>query len=504
MYICPVRGRLPAAAGPDHETAETHIPAANPAAALRRSGRVVRLRAERNAVAVGQTGPHDRQPAGLRLPEGAAYRRTAASVERERPDSRPGVRDQRQAVRRIPQVQTRLGHPLHGAQRPAGAPSGRPPQGLSFGNPPGGTLLVDGHVHRGEADAGLDRPPVGAPRHAGDLLQGLQPFLPAIRGFQRTETLPRAGGTLSGFGDHVCRHGFGALQARPALPDEPPQPVARNGGPAARVSEQPRTRFAALRRVRLFGGQFLPPPRGRLAGAEVLHAVGDDRHPELHEGERRLPGARDALLPPRRSFPCVPLHAGGRRGRAFLQRAVPHGPDVGTLFDHHCLAPGQRVPHQTQAAILSGVDQRAVGGAGAAVRLPVQAASQGLPHQGGAFADQCEAGPAQRGAGREERAAVGLQCRQGAVHRAVLRPLLHVHRQNGRLPQVAQEAGPGPEVRRTQQTAQIDLDARGRADRAQAGGPAEQGAADLRPAASGHHRQREDRFVPALFAFDRL
>lgn len=62
---------------------------------------------------------------------------------------------------------------------------------------------------------------VGAPRHAGDLLQGLQPFLPAIRGFQRTETLPRAGGTLSGFGDHVCRHGFGALQARPALPDEP-------------------------------------------------------------------------------------------------------------------------------------------------------------------------------------------------------------------------------------------------------------------------------------------
>ncbi len=43
-------------------------------------------------------------------------------------------------------------------------------------------------------------------------------------------------GTLSGFGDHVCRHGFGALQARPALPDEPPQPVARNGGPAARVS----------------------------------------------------------------------------------------------------------------------------------------------------------------------------------------------------------------------------------------------------------------------------
>lgn len=144
-----------------------------------------------------------------------------ASVERERPDSRPGVRDQRQAVRRIPQVQTRLGHPLHGAQRPAGASSGRPPQGLSFGNPPGGTLLVDGHVHRGEADAGLDRPPVGAPRHAGDLLQGLQPFLPAIRGFQRTETLPRAGGTLSGFGDHVCRHGFGALQARPALPDEP-------------------------------------------------------------------------------------------------------------------------------------------------------------------------------------------------------------------------------------------------------------------------------------------
>lgn len=102
-------------------------------------------------------------------------------------------------------------------------------------------------------------------------------------------------------------------------------------------------------------------------------------------------------------------------------------------------------------------------GAGAAVRLPVQAASQGLPHQGGAFADQCEAGSAQRGAGREERAAVGLQCRQGAVHRAVLRPLLHVHRQNGRLPQVAQEAGPGPEVRRTQQTAQIDLDARGRA-----------------------------------------
>lgn len=91
------------------------------------------------------------------------------------------------------------------------------------------------------------------------------------------------------------------------------------------------------------------------------------------------------------------------------------------------------------------------------------------------------------------------------------------------------------EVRRTQQTAQIDLDARGRAgrtlqefrrhlpeplsvvrrglqrpadrgraDRAQAGGPAEQGAADLRPAASGHHRQREDRLVPALFAFDRL
>ena len=46
--------------------------------------------------------------------------------------------------------------------------------------------------------------------------------------------------------------------------------------------------------MRLFGGQFLPPPRGRLAGAEVLHAVGDDRHPELHEGERRLPGARDA------------------------------------------------------------------------------------------------------------------------------------------------------------------------------------------------------------------
>lgn len=268
VVLLPCSRTLPAAAGPDHETAETHIPAANPAAALRRSGRVVRLRAERNAVAVGQTGPHDRQPAGLRLPEGAAYRRTAASVERERPDSRAGVRDQRQAVRRIPQVQTRLGHPLHGAQRPAGAPSGRPPQGLSFGNPPGGTLLVDGHVHRGEADAGLDRPPVGAPRHAGDLLQGLQPFLPAIRGFQRTETLPRAGGTLSGFGDHVCRHGFGALQARPALPDEPPQPVARNGGPAARVSEQPRTRFAALRRVRLFGGQFLPPPRGRLAGAE--------------------------------------------------------------------------------------------------------------------------------------------------------------------------------------------------------------------------------------------
>lgn len=221
VVLLPCSRTLPAAAGPDHETAETHIPAANPAAALRRSGRVVRLRAERNAVAVGQTGPHDRQPAGLRLPEGAAYRRTAASVERERPDSRPGVRDQRQAVRRIPQVQTRLGHPLHGAQRPAGASSGRPPQGLSFGNPPGGTLLVDGHVHRGEADAGLDRPPVGAPRHAGDLLQGLQPFLPAIRGFQRTETLPRAGGTLSGFGDHVCRHGFGALQARPALPDEP-------------------------------------------------------------------------------------------------------------------------------------------------------------------------------------------------------------------------------------------------------------------------------------------
>ena len=48
-----------------------------------------------------------------------------------------------------------------------------------------------------------------------------------------------------------------------------------------------------------------------------------------------------------------------------------------------------------------------VSGAGAAVRLPVQAASQGLPHHGGGSADQCEAGSVQRGAGREERAAVG-------------------------------------------------------------------------------------------------
>lgn len=192
-------------------------------------------------------------------------------------------------------------------------------------------------------------------------------------------------------------------------------------------------------------GSFYRRRGVRLAGAEVLHAVGDDRHPELHEGERRLPGARDALLPSRRSFPCVPLHAGGRRGRAFLQRAVPHGPDVGTLLDHHCLAPGQRVPHQTQAAILSGADQRAVGGAGAAVRLPVQAASQGLPHQGRSFRRPMRGWPAQRGSWAEKNEQLSdSQCRQGAVHRAVLRPLLHVHRQNGRLPQVAQEAGPGP------------------------------------------------------------
>ena len=49
-----------------------------------------------------------------------------------------------------------------------------------------------------------------------------KPFLPAIRGFQRAEVLPRTGGTLPGFGDHGGRHGFGALQARPARPDEPP------------------------------------------------------------------------------------------------------------------------------------------------------------------------------------------------------------------------------------------------------------------------------------------
>ena len=195
-------------------------------------------------------------------------------------DPGAGVRDQRQSQRSFLQIPARLRHPLRRTQSGTRPPARRPGALRLRRNPARPILLLPRRLHRGPAAARLD-PQGAASRLSRTLLPDLHLLLRLLRGLLRLQPADEQPGGLPGFAPAASRN---------------PGQYVRNQGAGRTTAAEPAhadtARNPRLCHDRQLPGQPLPGERRRLAGEKILHPLGDRRHSERHEGERRdtLPG----------------------------------------------------------------------------------------------------------------------------------------------------------------------------------------------------------------------